>query len=534
MQKRWVKIAAAVAAVLILIVLVIPFLVNPDTFRPRIEAQLSNALGRKVALGHLSFSLFSGSLVANDISIADDPAFSTSPFLGAKSLHIGVEVTPLIFHRQVRITTLTVESPTIQLVHAQNGTWNFSSIGGTAASSAPSSQSSTIPDLTVGELKIKDGSATVSSLPATGKPFVYTGINLAVQQLSFAKSFPFQLSAKLPGEGSFDLNGNAGPLAQKNAADTPFNATLQLKHFDPVAAGVIDLSQGISMVIDIDAQLASDGTTLSSNGKIKAANLQLARNGSPAPHPVNIDYTVADNLATRAGQVSDLAIHTGSVAVHVNGSFQSTPQAVVLNLNLAAPNLPVDQLEELLPAAGIRLPSGSSLHGGTLTANLALTGPATAATIAGPVEVDNSLLAGFDLGSKIGGINPFGGTGGGTKIQTLRSGVNNSPRGTQLTNIYADLPQIGTANGNGTVSPSGALDFKLTAKFSPNSGVGMVAGKAVNAVSGAVSGAVGGIGGLLHGKTKPAASSSNGSIPITVTGTTTNPSIRANMMSMFK
>ena len=114
--------------------------------------------------------------------------------------------------------------------------------------------------------------------------------------------------------------------------------------------------------------------------------------------------------------------------------------------------------------------------------------------------------------------------------------MNNSPRGTQLTNIYGVyLPQIGTAlNGNGTVSPSGALDFKLTAKFSPNSGVGMVAGKAVNAVSGAVSGAVGGIGGLLHGKTKPAASSSNGSIPITVTGTTTNPSIRANMMSMFK
>jgi AsmA protein len=309
---------------------------------------------------------------------------------------------------------------------------------------------------------------------------------------------------------------------------------LQLNHFDPVAAGVVDLSQGISMVIDIDSQLASDGATLSSNGKIKATNLQLARNGSPASHPVDIDYNVADNLEARTGQVSDIAVHTGSVAVHVTGSFQSTAQAIVLDLRLAAPNLPVDQLEELLPVVGIRLPSGSSLHGGTLTANLTVTGPATAATIAGPVEVDNSLLAGFDLGSKIGGINPFGGTGGGTRIQTLRSTLNNSPQGTQLTNIYADLPQIGTAGGNGTVSPSGALDFKLLAKFSPSSGVGMVAGKAVNAVSGAVSGAVGGLGGLLHGKAKPAAPSANGSIPITITGTTTNPSIKASVMSMFK
>ena len=201
MQKRWVRIAIAAAAPSFSSFVLIPFLVNADTFRPTIENQLSGALGRKVALGHLSFSLFTGSLVANDISIADDPAFSTSPFVGAKSLHIGVEIGPLLFHRQVRITNLTVDSPTINLIHAQSGAWNFSSIGSAAASQTPK-QESAIPDLTVGEFKIKNGSATVSSVPGNGKPFVYTGINLAVQQLSFLKSFPFQLSAKLPGAGS--------------------------------------------------------------------------------------------------------------------------------------------------------------------------------------------------------------------------------------------------------------------------------------------------------------------------------------------
>lgn len=528
MQKRWVKVAIAAVALVLVVVVIVPLLVNADTFRPRLEQQLSSAMGRTIALGHLSFSLLSGSIVAQNISIADDPAFSTSPFIQAKSLYIGVELGPLLFHRQVRITKLTIESPAINLIQAQNGTWNFSSLGSTAATSNPQSQAA-LPDLTVGELNIKDGSATVSSLPPTAKPFVYTAINADVQQFSFLKSFPFQLSAKLPGDGSFNLNGTAGPLAQKDASDTPFQATLQLKHFDPIAAGVVEPSAGISMVVDIDSQLASNGNTLTSKGKIQAANLQLARNGSPAPHPVDLDYEISDNLDTRTGQVSDIALHTGSVVAHVTGGFRLTPKAIVLDLHLAAPNLPVDQLQQLLPVVGVKVPSGSSLRGGTLSANLAITGPATTVTLSGPVAIENTQLAGFDIGSKIEGLNPFGGSGGGTNIQLLRSDVTSSPQSTQLANISANFPRVGTATGNGTVASSGALDFNLAAKFNPNTGVGMIANQAKTAV-GNLMGSLGGFGSFAS---KIPVNTSNG-IPLTITGTSTNPKIRANLKAMLK
>ena len=524
MQKPWVKVTVAVAALLVIAILLVPFFVNADTFRPMLQDQLSTALGRRVTLGHISFSLFSGSLVAKNIAIADDPAFSAAPFIQAQSLHIGIETAPFLFHRQVRITNITVDSPSIQLIHAQDGRWNFSSIGGTTKTT--SQQPSAIPSLTVDELRITNGSATVYSIPAVGKPLSYTAVNLDIKQFAFDKSFPFQLSASLPASGSFQLSGTAGPVAQKDAADTPFNAKLQLKHFDPVAVGVVDSDKGISMVTDIDAQLASDGANLTSSGKIQASNLQLARTGSPAPRPVDIDYSISNNLDARTGQVSDISIHTGNVAAHVNGSYQLTPQAVVLNLRLAAPNLPIDQLEQLLTAFGVTLPSGSDLRGGSLTANLAITGPATATTITGPVEIDNTQLAGFDLGSKIQGMNPFGGTGGGTAIQTLRANVNSSPQSTQLTNIYGNLPQIGSATGNGTVYPNGSLDFHLVAMFSATSGVGAIAGTAVNAVSSL-------LGGFLHPNAKPSASKNTG-IPLTITGTTKNPSIHADLGAMLR
>ncbi|MGA9062016.1 MAG: AsmA family protein [Terracidiphilus sp.] len=526
LQRRWVIAAVAVVALLIVVFGLVPFLINADTFRPTIESQLSSSLGRQVSLGHLSLSLITGSLTAENISIADDPAFAATPFLQAKRLDVGVELSQLLFHHTVRITKLTVDSPAIELVHTQTGTWNFSSIGSTAATpplapgSAPAATPVSAPALSVDKLEIKGGSATVSSIPAVGNPFVCTDIDLTAKQFSFTNSFPFQLSVKLPGDGSLQLTGTAGPVAQKDASDTPFHATLQLKHFDPVAANVVAPSDGISMVADFNAQLDSDGADLTSTGKFVASRLQLARTGSPAPQPVNIDYTISDSLNSRTGQVSDLAIHTGSVAVHVNGGFRLTGQAVVLDLHLSAPNLPIDQLERLLPAVGISLPSGSSLQGGTLTANLAITGPANAITIVGPVEIDNTKLAGFDLGSKIQGINPLGGTSGGTEIEKLSTDLNSSPQTTQFSNIYASIPVIGTATGSGTISPSDALDFQLVAKFNSSSMAGGIANTGMNAM-----------GNLLGNRSTSAA---NNGIPLTITGTASNPSIKANVGAMLK
>ena len=466
-----ISILVAVVVLLLLVVLLVPLFINANTFRPTLESQLSDALGRKVTLGNLSFSVFSGSLVADNISVADDPAFSPKPFLQAQSLHIGVEVGPLLFHRQLLVTSFVADSPSINLVHNAQGTWNFSDMGRNAGSRTQNTQKeSALPNFTVGEMKVVNGTAVVSDVPATGAPFTYSDLDLSAEQFSFAKAFPFELSASLPAGGSLDVKGNAGPVNQKDASDTPLNATINLKHFDPVAAGVLQANQGISMLADITAKVTSNGQSVTSNGTVNAARLKLAVNGSPTPNPVSIAYTVNHNLDARTGQISDLSINTGGVAVHVNGTYAMTGPQVTLALHLAAPNLPINQVEALLPAAGVRLPSGSSLQGGTLTATLAITGPATAPTISGPVEVDNTKLAGFDLSSKIGGLKPVSGSQGGTQIQTVRANVTSSPEGTRIDNLYASVPQLGTATGAGTVSPQGALNFQVVAKINANSG----------------------------------------------------------------
>jgi AsmA protein len=517
MKKPWVKPVIAVAALVVILIAVIPFVVNADTFRPAIQDELSSALGRKVTLGDISLSLLTGSLVAENISIADDPAFSPTPFLEARALRIGVQLGPLILRHSVQITTFSVDSPSIHLIHAANGTWNFSSLGSTRSQSASQPPRLT-PSLTADELKIENGSAVLSSVPAAGNPFTCTDVNLTVKQLSFTQSFPFELSLQVAGGGSLSLNGSAGPIAQNDTSLTPFQATVAIKHFDPLAAGALQPSDGISMVADFDAQVTSNGGTLTTTGKATASQLKLARNGSPAPQPVDIDFSLSDSLSSRTGQVTDLAIHTGAVAVHISGDFSHDGDEAILNLHLSAPNLPVDQVEQLLPAAGVTLPSGSRLKGGTLTANLAISGSVNATTISGPIELDNSALEGFDLGSKIQGINPLSGTSNGTEIQKLSADVNNSPQGTRFSNIDAEIPKIGTATGEGTVSPTEELNFQLNAKIA-----------ALSAVGGVVNNAVGG----LLGKGSKSQSNSGG-ISLTITGTAANPSIHAQLGKMLK
>lgn len=516
LKNRWVRIGGGIIAVIIILLIVIPFFVNADTFRPAVESEISSALGRKVTLGHLSFSLLSGSLVADNVAIADDPAFSASPFFQAKSLRIGVSTGALLFHHQARITDFTADSPEIHLIQRRDGVWNYSSLGrGSSASGGGQTGGS---NLSVGKLKISDGTVWVSSLPETSKPLVYSDVNLTARNLSLVTPIPFDLSAKLPGDGALKLNGTVGPVAPGNAILTPVTAALVVTHFDPVAVGAVSPASGISTVANIDAQVASDGRVVTAVGKIKADRLKLSVNGSPAPQPVDVDFSIASNLGAQVGQVRDIAIHTGQVAAHVTGSYRVDGDAASLNLRLSAPSLPVDGLVELLPAVGVRLPSGSSLKGGTLTANLAITGPAASPQIAGPVEIDNTQLAGFDLGSKIEGLTSFGKSSGssGTAIRTLKTDVVSTAQATQFANIYGDVPSIGTATGGGTVSAAGVLDFQLVAKLNAGGTVGGV----MNAVGGTA-------GKFLH-------STTTSGVPLRITGTAANPSIRADMGALLK
>ena len=486
-MNRTLKIVAIVVGVLILIIIAIPFFIDANSYRPRLETELTQVLGRQVKVGNLSLSLFSGSVAADDISIADDPAFSKSPFVQAKSLKVGVELIPLILSKTLNVTNLTLNQPEISLVRSANGDkWNFSSLGGNNASaqkpagegaSAPkekaapaantASSPAANPNVSIAKLNVSNGRITVSKANSSEKPRVYDKVDITMSDFSFTSSFPFTVSAELPGNGTLKLDGKAGPINANDSAQTPLDAKITVQKMNLGESGFIDPAAGISGIADFDGNVTSDGHEAKTTGTLKTTNLQVVKKGSPAGKPVQVNYTVNYDLAKQTGTIPQCEISAGKAAAHVTGTYDAHGQVTSVNLKLIGQGMPVDDLEAILPAVGVILPPKSQLKGGDLNTDLTIVGPVDKLVTTGTVKMENTTLANFNLGSKLSAISSLSGkstaTGNDTTIQNFSSNVRVAPDGTRADNINLTVPAIGVVTGAGVVSPSNEIAFKLNA-----------------------------------------------------------------------
>ena len=466
-MKRILQVVAIVIGVLIIAIIALPFIIDANTFKPKIESELTGALGRQATVGNLSLSLFSGGVTADNIAIADDPQFSTTPFVQAKSLKVGVELIPLIFSKTLNVTDVTLNEPQISLVKSANGEkWNFSSLGARSApASASSSSSAAPPNLSVAKLNVSDGRLTVSRADSSEQQRVYSAVNIKITNFSFASAFPFELSAETPAGGTVKLTGNAGPINAGNTAQTPLSAKISVQKMNLAASGFIDPAAGIAGIADLDGTLVSDGHQAKLNGALKAVNLQVVRKGSPAGQPVNVTFAVTHDLVKQSGDLTQGDIAMGKAVAHLTGTYDAHGKVTTVNLKLNGQNMPVDDLEAMLPAVGVILPPKATLKGGNLNTNMASSGAVNELVTIGTVRLENSTLANFNLGSKMSAISALGGksTGNDTTIQNFSSDVKMSSQGTAATNINLDVPAIGVLTGDGTVSPSNELAFKMKA-----------------------------------------------------------------------
>ena len=512
-MKRLLVISGIVVGVLLLVIIAVPLFINVDSFRPDLEKKLSTALNRQVHIGKLDASLLSGGASASDITIADDPAFNKDPFLKAASVKVGVQLMPLIFSKQLKVTSLTIQKPDITLLKNAAGKWNYSTIGATAqkttpepaGKTAPEPAGKSTPDVSVDKFEIAGGTVRVghSSGHSAGKESVYQNVNLVAHNISAHSAMPFTLSAGMPGGGTMNLEGQAGPLNPTDSAKSPLDAKITLKHADLGATGFVDPSSGVGGVLDFDGQVKSDGHKLHSEGNAKAADLRVVKGGQPAKQPVALDYKSDYALDSDTGTIN-ANLHTGNSLTNASGTLSAKGEDTLANLKIIGKNMAVNDVEGLLPAFGVVLPSGASLQGGNINMDLNATGPLDRLVIDGPLKIEGTHLSGYNLGSKLGAIAAFTGNKSSTDtlIQTFSSALRVAPEGIKADNIVLDVPSLGTVTGNGVIAGDNSLDFKMLIKL---------AGTANN---------------LLGSLAGGSASAQSKGLPFLITGKTSNPVFR--------
>ncbi len=514
-NKKFFVIAGIVVGVLLVVLVVLPLFINVDQFRPQIEAQISSALGRKVEIGKLSLSLLSGGVTASDMTISDDPNFSNQPFLKAKTLDVGVDLMGMIFSRSLSVRSITLEKPEVQLLRTANGKWNYSSIGNANAASTPprgrgkraepapatNSSSSTTPNVSVGELKIKNGRVVVGTV-GRGKQYVYEDVNLTANNVSMDSKVPFTFDAKTPGGGSLQADGTFGPMNRTDASATPLQANVKIEHMDLASTGFVDPSSGLGGILDYTGKVKSDGKQAHSEGVAKVDKLRLVKSGQPAHQPITFDYASDYDVAKQSGTLTKGDIKTGNSVAKLTGDYFTKGESPALRMKLKGDSLPVNDIQGILPAFGVVLPRGASLSGGTATANLGVDGPIDRLVTTGAVNIANTKLSGYDLKSHLPGpLMALAGvhTGSDTMIQTMASGLRIAPEGIQTNGLNIVVPDVGTMTGDGVIGANNSLNFKMLAKLTNNNNV------------------VGGVSQLVSlGQQK-------GEVPFLIQGTTSNP-----------
>ena len=387
MRTRYVAITLAVIVVVALIAVGI-LASNVDRFRPRVQAELQQKLGRQVSIGHLGLHLFPLSIKADSLNVAEAPGFSSSrPFAVAKALYVSVGLFSLIGGNP-EVKDIILDQPQIELIHNPAGVWNYSTIGNAGGASPGSSNSTSSSAVSLDELRINDGQVAITDQKTNQPRSVYDHIDLKLTDFAPGKKFGIDAGAHFPGQGKqlLSFKGNAGPLNSANSAETPIDGHISIQEFS--VAGLNRLVPGTvppqtDSTASGEADVTSQGPQLSAKGNLKLQNTTLK--GSKLDFPINADYDLSSNRAQDTIQVRSGKVELGSTAFSLSGNVDAHSKPANLDVRLSTKNSSLTELAKLAGAFGVAFNPSYQVKG-FLTADVSAKGPATSPQLNGTVS----------------------------------------------------------------------------------------------------------------------------------------------------
>ncbi len=403
------KLGIAVLVIVVLLVaavLIIPHVVNINSYHDQIQAQLQKKLGRQVSLGEMSLSLFPPSFQVANAQIGEDPTFNTDrAFANVDKLSISVKLMPLL-HKDVEIKSLQLDRPHIELVRNERGEWNFATLG-QEPKPTPAQKTQTPAEeskkpagqIELSNLTITDGQVAITDRQKHQSRAVYDHIDLSVNDFAPNQAFSLKVAAHLPGEGkqAIFLEGKGGPIQQADLLNTNFDGTLRM---DQVSVSAVDkflnsqALNGIDALLSGDAKLKNSGGKMASNGSIKLDNPRI--HNVNVGYPITLDYDVADDLKTDVIQINRGNIKLGSTPLSVAGTLNTRPTPAQIDVKLTASNASIGEAARLASAFGVAFNPGMEVNG-QISANITAKGASTQPSMNGQLSARNLVISGKEL-----------------------------------------------------------------------------------------------------------------------------------------
>ncbi len=315
---RFLGAVFALVLLLAAIVVLAPNLIPAQTYKGRLEAAASNALGRAVTMGDdISFKIIpQPAFAVSDLVIANEEGFDGDYLAKVARADIGVKLMPL-FKGSVEISRFVLTGPDLNLQKAADGAvnWNL------AKSDAPAATGeSSVKEISLGDVRFTDGRAVFADAQAK-KTYTAEDIDMTAKLASLAE--PLELDGTMKFQGApatvtVVLTNLADILAKKDSnlkldmklgaatigADLALAAGDVLGYSGPVSLDAPDLP-ALASLFDVKLEEAPGFDKLSVSGQAvgtpQAISLSAAKilfDAIDANGDIKLDWSGAKPMAT--------------------------------------------------------------------------------------------------------------------------------------------------------------------------------------------------------------------------------------------
>jgi AsmA protein len=419
MRKLGIALAIVIGLIIIAIV-ALPYLLDVNQYRGKIQSELQARTGRAVSLGQMDLKIMPFAFRVQNAVIGEDPRFrSSQPFAQAQELLVAVKLMPLLSKR-VEIDSLELKNPKIEMIRNEQGVWNFSTIDkaqtAPAATSkpgqkpaAPQTQEQQQPQSSaqgqqfeLGRLLIDDGQVAITDYQKRQPRAVYDHIDLDLTGYAPGKPVNIDLAAHLPGGGKQELRltGKGGPM-QDEPLKTDFAGTLKL---DGVSLAGLKKFVNSQALADMDfvatgsTDVSNKGGVLSAKGNVTLQNPRVRKVN--IGYPIAADFDVSDDLNRDFITINKGALKLGTTPVDVKGTFNAAPTPAQLDLRAIVKNASIADAAKLAGAFGVAFNPGMQVNG-TVDGDITAKGASSSPVMNGNLSARELVISGQQMAQPV-------------------------------------------------------------------------------------------------------------------------------------
>ncbi len=212
-MRALLKVIAWIVGVLVAVVIaaavLIPIFVNPNDYKPQIEALVKAKTGRQLTLqGNIKLSVFPWlGLQLGPTRLSNPPGFSGAPFAKIASSELRVKLLPLL-DKRVELGTVVLDGLVLNLERNRNGRSNWAGFGrsgaetGTKPSSTESARADGVPPiaaLAIGGVRVIDATLRWNDR-RSGARYEVRDLNLTTGAIRSGRSFRVDVGFALTGK----------------------------------------------------------------------------------------------------------------------------------------------------------------------------------------------------------------------------------------------------------------------------------------------------------------------------------------------